>query len=329
MPPHHVRTAHFSTTRTALVALTTSALLALAACGKGAEAPATVDVNAPATGTAAAPAGEARTGQQATAKLNAYTAGYNKLIGTFGLPETQERYFKANIPARKATDSVSITDGWVDQGLEQFKQGRALPAGGLEALDTAADQLITPLDKLVTQLKALDVYYSSKAYKDDNLAKGKAQDAELRQLFTSTTAALKNFNTALGVEQKKRGAEALASLKASGDMLSYDTQLALQKGEELISVFTDEADIGNPAKYQQADALVATLEATLADQRTQYNAAKAKKPAPDYGHESANGSLVSLVGAYREMKQSKKASDYNSMVKYYNSAVESGNRISR
>ncbi|MEC5213173.1 hypothetical protein RCH06_001718 [Polaromonas sp. CG_9.5] len=37
--------------------------------------------------------------------------------------------------------------------------------------------------------------------------------------------------------------------------------------------------------------------------------------------------LVSLVGAYRDMKQSKKAEDYNDMVKEYNRAVESANGI--
>lgn len=320
--------------RTAQAGLLTTALCAallLSACNKSADVPNAPDPKAQASGTAAVPAGPARTAEQATAKFNAYTAAYNKLIGTFGLPETRDRYFKENIASKKPADSVSITAGWLEQGLEALRQGRGLPTAGLDALDTSADAVIAPLGKLVPQLKALDVYYTSKAYKEDGLAKGKAQDAEVRGLFEATTTAMANFNKALGEEQKKRGAQALASLKANGEMLAYDTQLALQQGEELTAVFGSESDIRNPERFQQADNLVAALEKTLAEQRTQFEAdkAKAKDKKPDSGHESVNGNLVSLIGEYRDLKQSRKAEDYNDMIKYYNRAVESSNGISR
>ncbi|RYX97346.1 MAG: DUF3829 domain-containing protein [Comamonadaceae bacterium] len=317
----------------ALMALAASAALVLSACKDDQPAKSGAAAStSPAAGssvTAAAPGKSADASQDSVAKLNAYTEAYNKIIGTFGLPETRDRYYKANIPAKRATDSVSISDGWVDIALEQFKKGRALPAGGFGELDKAADQLIAALDKLVVELKDLDVYYTSKAYKDDNLAKGKAKDAEVRGHFEASLGALKNFNDILSAEQKKRDTAMLAKLKDSGDLLGYSTKLALQQGEELISLFGDENDISNPAKYTQGDTIVASLESTLADQRKQYAAAKDKQPSPDSGHESAGSRLVSLVGSYRDLKQSKKASDYNSMVKNYNSAVESANRISR
>ncbi|RZJ16047.1 MAG: DUF3829 domain-containing protein [Haliea sp.] len=309
----------------ALVALAASAALMLSACKDDqptSAASSTASSTAATAPDAGRPAPSTEAGEASVAKLNGYTEAYNKIIGTFGLPETRDRYYKADIPAKRATDSVSISDGWVEIALDQFKKARALPAGGLGQLDQAADPLIAALDKLVVELKDLDVYYTSKAYKDDNLAKGKAKDPEVRAHFTASLAALESFNGALSAEQKKRDTAMLASLKKSGDLLGYSTKLGLQQGEELISLFRSEADIADPAKYAAGDTIVASLESTLADQRKEYAARKDKEPRPDSDHESAGSRLVSLVGAYRDLKQSKKASDYNS-------AVESANRISR
>lgn len=302
----------------------------LAGCGKKADtAPVTAGNSPSASSTAAVPQGDAKSGnavQQATQKLNVYTSAYNKMIGTFGLTETRQKYFDNNISKKKATDSVSITDGWVEGALDELRKGRAVQASGLAALDASADTLIERLGKLVTQLKALDVYYESKAYKDDNLARGKAEDASLRASFDASISAMEAFNAALDVEQKKRDVEMLAELKASGNMLAYNTKLALSQGEGLVNLF-GEADIKAAAKYVQGDTLVKELEKTLASQRELYAAAKAKGPAPDYGYESTASNLVSLVGAYRDMKQSREPDDYNDMVKAYNDAVGSANGI--
>ena len=327
LPVSSRRPLHFSL----LLAVAASSLV-LAACGdKAVTSPANSSKPAAASPAQKGPSNRdtkaADPGQQMASKLNAYTDVYNNLIGTFGLSETRESYFDKNIIKRNASDSLSITDGWLEGPLESLKKARALPSGGNDVLEAPADALIAALDKLVTQLKDLKVYYASKAYKNDNLSRGKAEDPVLRANFEATTAALKTFNSALGVEQKKSDAQLLAKLKASGNLVAYNTKLAIGQGEELVSLFGGTADIKNAAKYVQGDALVAELEKTLAQQREQFAAAKGKETQPDSGHESTASNLVSLVGAYRDMKQSRKAEDFNGMVKEYNRAVESANRI--
>lgn len=302
----------------------------MAGCSKKAENASITAGNSASTSATAEVAPRAadagNTVQQAAQKLNVYTSAYNKLIGTFGLTETREKYFDSHIAKKNANDSLSITDGWVEGALDELKKGRGLQASGLTALDASADALIGTLGKLVTQLKGLDVYYESKAYKEDNLARGKAEDASLRANFDASIAAMEAFNAALDMEQKKRDVEMLAELKASGDMLGYNTKLALGQGEDLVNLF-GEADIKPAAKYVEGDTRVKELEKTLASQRELYAAAKAKEPAPDYGYESTASNLVSLVGAYRAMKQSRQSDDYNDMVKAYNDAVSSANGI--
>lgn len=223
--------------------------------------------------------------------------------------------------------SISITDGWTEGALDPFKKGRVLPAAGQAALDSSADTLIGALDKLVNQWRELKIYYSSKTYKNDSLARGKAEDAPLRASFDASIAAINAFNAALGTGQKKRAAETLARLKASGDMLAHHTKLALGQGEDLLNLFSEDANIKSVANTTRGDSLVVEMEKTLTARRELYAAAKAKESKPDYGHESTDSSLMSLVGAYRDLKQSRKSDDLNTMVKKYNRAVESANRI--
>ena len=314
----------------ALLGVAAAATILVAGCSKKTEtAPSTTGHSGSTRATAVATARDANAGnaaQQSTQKLNAYTSAFNKLIGTFGLPDTRKRYFEENIAKKNASDSLSISDGWVEGALDELKKGRALNTSGLSALDASADALIGQLGKLVPQLKGLDVYYESKAYKEDNLARGKAEDASMRASFDASIAAMKAFSTALSAEQKKRDVDMLAQLKASGNLLSYNTKLALGQGEDLVNLF-GEGEIKTAAKYVEGDALVKELEQTLAAQRELYAAAKAKGPAPDSGHESTASNLVSLVGAYRAMKQSRQPNDYNDMVKEYNDAVSSANGI--
>ena len=133
------------------------------------------------------------------------------------------------------------------------------------------------------QPKALDIYYDSKAYKNDDLVRGKAEDASLRASFDAGMAATKAFNVTLGAEQKRRDVETLARLKASGDLLAYNTTLALGKGEDLLNLFGEGTDIKSAAKYVQGDALAAEIEKTLVTQRELHVAAKTKELKPVYG----------------------------------------------
>lgn len=314
--------AHRTTCLTAAIA----ASIVLAACGKtpstGADPAAAVGAAPSATASASVDGG-----QSSVEKMNGYTDAYNQLIDTFGLPETRDRYFEEDIPNKSVSNNISITDGWLDTALGKFKKARALPGNDLADLDKAADTLIASLDPLVVQLKALDIYYESKAYTEDGLARGKAEDAAVRSKFDASTAAMQAFSDLLDREQETRDARSLAALKTSGDLLGYNTRMALQEGKQLIDLFDSEGAIGDAAIYTRGDAIVAELEKTLAAQREHYAAAKAKEPAPDYGHESVASNLVSLIGAYREMKQSRETEDYNDMIEEYNRAIESANGI--
>ena len=83
--------------------------------------------------------------------------------------------------------------------------------------------------------------------------------------------------------KKTRDVETLARLKASSDLLAYNTKLALGQGKDLLNLFGEGTDIKSAAKYVQGDALAAEIEKTLVTQRELYAAAKTKEPKPGYG----------------------------------------------
>ena len=299
-------------------------MLALAGCKKTPDA----------SGNGVAASGEpvsGRAGDPARAKLSAYTAGYNKLLDTFGLPATAESYAKEEIATKSPSDSISVTGGWLEQAQTMLKTARAMP-GGPTDVDQAADRLIGTLGTAMQRLAGLTVYYDSKAYKDDGLKRGKQEDPAMTAEFKAALAAMEQFSAILDRERKVADAADLAAMQAKGDMLGYNTKLALQQSEQLISLFKGDGDITNPAVIAKADAQVAMIEKTLAAQRAELAKAKAaatpdKRVDVNYGLVADR--LTSAIGDYRDMKQSKEASDYNDLIGHYNDAIEDANDISR
>ncbi|WP_375420616.1 DUF3829 domain-containing protein [uncultured Sphingomonas sp.] len=307
-------------TKRGLTATALTIALALAGCGKSGDQP----------GNGAAVSDQAGGGAEAArAKLSGYTAGYNKLLDTFGLPATVKAYTEENIATASPSDSISVTDGWLEQANTLLKTARAMP-GGPADVDAGADKLIGALDAAMKRLDGLKVYYDSKAYKEDGLKRGKQEDPAMIAEFKAAVAAMDQFSALLDRERKTSQATDLAAMKAKGDMLGYHTKLALQQGEELVSLFNSDADIRNAALIAQGDAKVAVLEKTLAAQRVELGKAKASQTPEkrvDVNYELVADRLNSAIGDYRDLKQSGETDDYNDLVGHYNDAVEDANDI--
>jgi len=256
------------------------------------------------------------------AKVSAYTQGFNKLVGTYGLVETADDYAEADISRRSAQDPIIVSAGWIEQAQDALKSARAMP-GGSKTVDQAADTLIADLDKVLARLRPLKVYYDSKAYRDDGLARGKAEDPLMQAEFQTALADMDAFSEALKAERNKHLTVELAALKARGDLLGYNSKLALQQSESLVDLFKSPEDFSDPATLAKGDAIVAQLETTLADQRKAYAEAKAKAGGQiGPTRQIAADQLTSMIGNYRDLKRTRSAEDFNMMQHNYNSAVE-------
>jgi hypothetical protein len=267
----------------------------------------------------------------AAAKITAYTDAYNALIETYGLPATVETYKEANIARRSPADTITISQGWVQNAQDKLKTARALP-GSLGALDTAAAKLDDALTKVLARLGPLYGYYNTKGYRQDGLERGKREDPQMIAEFDAAVTAMDDFNTAL-VQQRRAGVESeLAALKQRGDTLGYTNKLAMQQAEDLIGLFRKPADLRDPVVLGKADALAASIEKLLSEQQKSIAAATAKATEPLEKSRAGMYSIVtdmlgSMVGQYRQLKQSHSPSDMQATVDAYNRAVSTANNI--
>lgn len=275
---------------------------------------------------------EAVTTSPATAaKLSAYTEAYNALIETFGLPATAKDYKEARVASRSPSETITISNGWLENEADKLKAARALP-GALGPVDAAAEKLDTALQKVLARLKPLYAYYNTKAYRADGLKRGKAEDAQMIAEFDAALTAMDEFNAAL-VKQRRAGADAeLAALKKGGDMVAYNTKLAMQQGEDLVSLFNKPEDLRDPAVFAKGDVLVASLEKLLADQQKAIADAKTRAKEPIETSRLGVSGLVAdmlglMIGQYRQVKQSHSAHDAQMMVDSYNRAVGMANNM--
>ncbi len=271
------------------------------------------------------------TSPAAAAKLSAYTEAYNALIETFGLPATAKTYKEARVASRSPGETITISDGWIENEADKLKAARALP-GALGPVDAAAETLDTALQKVLARLKPLYAYYNTKAYRADALKRGKAEDAQMIAEFDAALKAMDDFNAAL-VKQRRAGAEAeLATLKQSGDTVAYNTKLAMQQAEDMVGLFGKPEDLRDPAVFAKGDALAGSLEKLLADQQKAIADAKTRAKEPVETSRLGISALVvdmlgSMIGQYRQVKQSHSANDAEAMVDSYNRAVGLANNM--
>ncbi len=253
----------------------------------------------------------------ASTQLDAYISAHNRLIGAFGFYERAAKYREADV-AHASTDGQFLVDaGWIDKGIDELKQARAL-AGAPADLNAAADALIGSMTKVQTHLAELAPYYTSKAYMDDNLARGRKEDARMLAEIDAADADLKRFSDIIDRESVKRDTAALEKLKAEGKLLEYNRRLAMFHANALITRFAG-SKAPDAALFQRADADLAVIEPAIAAARAE--AAKAGEKEPPELH-----FLSSMLGSYRSFKRDHRASNAEMMLGSYNHAVEAANR---
>lgn len=253
----------------------------------------------------------------ASSQLDAYISAHNRLVGTFGFYERAAKYRDADI-AHASTDGQFLVDeGWIGKGIEDLKSARAM-SGAPADLNAAADALIGSMTKVRTHLADLAPYYTSKAYMDDKLARGRREDPQMLAEINAADADLTRFSAMIDRDMNMRETATLATLKAKGDLLAYNTRLAMFHANTLITRFT--ASKGpDAALFQRADAEVAIIEKAIADAHAQ--AAK-----PGEKNPSELQFLSSMLSSYRSFKKDRRPADADMMMGSYNHAVEAANR---
>ena len=280
------------------------ALLGLAACDK---------LGAPggnASGSAAA------TDPDGGKKLDDYIGAYNDLLGTWGLQDKAKDYRDSDIPNGAPGGEFRVSPGWIGKALDKLRAARAMP-GGSPGMDTAADALLASAGKVEAHLASLQTYYDGKKYLDDKFARGKAENGPMLAEIDAAEKDLAALGKLLDAAIEQRDVVLLDKLK-SADPLAYDIKLALIHSKKLLNLFNGQEQPAKPELIAKGDTEVAIIEDAILD---------GKKEAGKQGKETprALNMLNSMLGYYREFKQDHDPSHLDTVLTYYNGAVEDAN----
>jgi hypothetical protein len=306
-----------------------AAMVALAGCGdKKDEGQATGSSgSSPSSASTSTGSSAVKDNNASIKKMNAYVKATNGMKGSFPPRKNFERYQKLDIPNAKASqdiyfpDSVSILTHTVVRNL---KEGMEISADGFNELDPLAKAFMDSAEKLLAQQQELKGYYESKAYKEDNLAKGKAAHATLMQNYEALFTTYRAFDVKLEKELRIRDEKRAEQYKADGNMVRYNLQMSFLTAQDILAT-VEVMGRGETPNWAAADESAKKLTAFIEGFKTEVEAMpEDKRPS---GVTSVVDYLNRFLGGYRTLKETKKANDYNSMVDKYNSAISSRSSI--
>ncbi|WP_081770189.1 DUF3829 domain-containing protein [Luteimonas huabeiensis] len=263
-------------------------------------------------------------------KLAGYVAAFNELSNEYGLPYQAASYLRQDFSKATANSTLVFSVSNLDRPLENLKQARGIEGDGYQDLDAIADRLIADLDTLFAQHRELDVYYSSNAYKDDGVAKGKAADPTIRNAFESALAALDEFDAALEGHLDERRQAELEKLKGQGDKLPYYALLNIQLGQDLVGALVEQNASGEKMAFEATDDVAAQLQQAATDLKNEYLRQKetaGEGRAPAFAYEHLAGAMIDVLAYYRKLKQDGDADQIGGMVDAYNRGVASANEL--
>lgn len=301
--------------RYALLAAATLALLPLAGCDKAKQL-------AQSSGNTLEAMQDALSDEDVKAqKFDHYTDGFNELIDDhWGVSKNYNSY-RERVPAEQdPSGDVDFPEAafQLEEAIRSLKEGRTLSTKDKDcvAADAAVDELLPPAEKLLAQWRELAVYFETKVYRDDKLAKAKAAHESLVANYEATLAGIHKLEQALTIYQRAREQTRLGRLKKDGDMPLYHTVHTMQLAEALVSAAQEK-------NLREGDKLLLELEASLAEM-VKAQAAMEKESG---NTNPLNMGLIAadvgpMIGDYRDFKQSKDPKDINDMIEKYNDAVD-------
>ena len=252
-------------------------------------------------------------------QLDAYIDAHNELIGPFGFYERATNYREADVAYAPIDGQFLVGDGSIETGIKQLKEARAM-SGAPADINAAADALIGSMSKVQAHLAELEPYYDSKAYMDDKLARGRKEDSRMLAEIDAADRDLTRFSDLIDRDMVKRETATLETLKAKGELLEYNSRLAMFHAKALMTVFRgSQGRDTSVSVFPRADAEVAAIEKAIAGAHAA--AAKAGQKDP-----SELGLLSSMLGSYRSFKKDGRPVDAKQMLSSYNSAVQIANR---
>jgi hypothetical protein len=236
-----------------------------------------------------------------------------------------EKYSAEDIPQVNI-----VVSNYFELGLDALEQGvKAMQGRSQRPVDKAAADLLTKAKALQARATEMKAYYDSKKFLDDNFVKAKAEHPAFLALWKETIALNETLSTEVSRANDLRDVELAKELKAKGDLLGYNSMMAMTESKNLIRIINggdfDEALIKN------ADSKVAEIETILISYKAEEKKAEKEGKLSDDFHAKLQVELNEMIGEYRAAKTATEAADRNNaleaLIKQYNEAVFYSNML--
>lgn len=256
-------------------------------------------------------------------KFNRYINGYNVFISDgSGLATHAENYHLLNIPKATPANTLSIGTSIpsFESALRSLQEGKAMESTQpTDEIDAAIDRLTPPLEEILAQWRDLEPYYASRAYRQDDLAKGKAADPVLKTAYAESLAALDGLGEALLVVQRQRSEQRVVRLKEAGHVAEASLVETLQKADLLATAVSRN-------ELEEAARVAPEFEAALAAMRENADSyAGSESGKILYG--VVTDTLTRVLGCWRDFEANQNEVDLRTLIGFYNSALRSASSI--
>jgi hypothetical protein len=233
-----------------------------------------------------------------------------------------EQYKKLNIMQAKATSNIYFPNSntTLSSVKRQLQRGLDVNVPGLDKADTLAQAFLASTEVLIAQQETLKGYYESKAYKEDNLVKGRAEHNALVKNYTALLSNYRAFDAELEVVVRKRDEMRAEEFKASGQMARYHVQMSYLVAQDILDAIHQQK-----ADWVKADEAAKKLTNFIEGVKSGVNALPEDKRPTRIS--PVIDSLNRFLGAYRTYRETRKLNDLNKAISQYNMAISARNAI--
>jgi hypothetical protein len=200
----------------------------------------------------------------------------------------------------KAIRSDGRSPGYSD--IQGIKDIIAMP-GITPELDKAANELLALLNIYVPNWNNLKEYNAAKQYQDDNGVKGKAMLPKylegIEKIKASITTLEAEINRASALEISK----ITAHYKARSSLSEVHMWDAIGSAQKLRSLFLNDNDFEDAVKIKQADAYVASIEASLEAAKLETDKPMASEGSVSERYDIPRSRLIDMLGNYRDARK--------------------------
>ena len=275
------------------------------------------------------------TGQaQAIEQYNAYVDAYNKVNRMFygqtqGMAALLEQYRAQRLGQRSGgfgrEPILFLNTSMLQNSVGALQKGNSASAPPeYQAIEAVAKSMTANAEALLRLGRTLETYFTSKKYTEDGFALLRSQEDDFLQRWQRFIDDHSALGAAIDAVERNDRVAAIAQYRQRGQLLQAATAAAMLHASDLIDHVDDPDRLRDRATAQAADATATQLEQAVEELRTE---TEKLSIAARRDHVSVHERLSQLMGAYRDLKRSRNASQLERMVELYNHALRTYERI--